>query len=941
MNDTKKSENIGTNLNNNKDFDHNDMPEDLKANTHTTDSNSKNKNNTKNDEQIKDILMKELNDNLNIDFKTPKPQNETTDGQNDDNKKNPSIISSLSVIPESNGNDEMSIKQSCNFDNQAKDIPSIKSSAIENYKYDEDNEDLMSVYGGNNDLELIVKNLENNEIMKQDFSIIEEDYLKVIEFGKVTQEQINKIIKPIKKNDLLYAKNIMERVELDGKIISRISDIKFLLIKDKSISNDAMSELEQKLLEKNIYGWREIFPGGDSFFRAIIFSYIEDIILTRNLSQYCVFLYELNKNIDDKYFNRILSFYKIEYSRALTNLILIYYALKVKKVDDGILKAHSIFIKTFNFDINFDMLIILNLKYIIYKYLRDNERKLYTKDYSVQMGSLLPAKYITQRGYIFKTFYENNLLQLNKEADKISISVIPFILRRDLYIYSFENNKVNQFVVNTGNNENKDFVPFKIILTNGSYQIIYTNDYYIQYQKFFSLFSSIANIYKVNSQSQNVAENKIKESNIFNTKNTMVFAANTMTQNVNMNMKSQSNNHFSPTPNNNKKCENQRNLNFNTNINNINDNIDNEDKRPKTEIFGKLRNRKKNNSTSNNNQNINNNNFKSTAQISVYGVDNKDEKERNSNSNNINNQYQQKFSSQNSAFQRPQFNNNKINTQIINECARCKKPIKIDQFYCDACNLDFIVNYIQKNYIIFIKNNISNLIKGKNVENLSLFLANLKINYSNSYQKTFTESYNNLTEYDRKEFTERFSSIRTSICLGCFKYIGGNQINKNNNICFRFPCGCIFCSGDCLNRFINAVSFMKFNYFSCACGKEYDYVNLKYLLYFSMSLNLFKFKNEILRFLYEIIKNKCCKCKREIELKQDNNNSLNIIQVSDPEVAQIFNINHFNHLICDKCYKNNEKIKNEFYCVLCNANHKVINNFTINKCAIRNTCSIF
>ena len=58
MNDTKKSENIGTNLNNNKDFDHNDMPEDLKANTHTSDSNSKNKNNTKNDEQIKDILMK-------------------------------------------------------------------------------------------------------------------------------------------------------------------------------------------------------------------------------------------------------------------------------------------------------------------------------------------------------------------------------------------------------------------------------------------------------------------------------------------------------------------------------------------------------------------------------------------------------------------------------------------------------------------------------------------------------------------------------------------------------------------------------------------------------------------------------------------------------------------------------------------------------------------
>ena len=172
-------------------------------------------------------------------------------------------------------------------------------------------------------------------------------------------------------------------------------------------------------------------------------------------------------------------------------------------------------------------------------------------------------------------------------------------------------------------------------------------------------------------------------------------------------------------------------------------------------------------------------------------------------------------------------------------------------------------------------------------------------------------------------------------------FFSGNQINNDpNNINFRFPCGCMFCSAGCLNRFINSVSFTKFNYFSCACGKEYDYINLKYLLFFAISHNLFKFKNEILRFIYEMVKNKCCRCKKEIPLKQDNNNCLNIIEVNDPESMQIFNISQFNHLVCENCYKNKDKIKNEFYCVLCNTNHKVINNFTNNKCAVRNNCNI-
>ena len=50
------------------------------------------------------------------------------------------------------------------------------------------------------------------------------------------------------------------------------------------------------------------------------------------------------------------------------------------------------------------------------------------------MGELLPNSYI--EGQRFKAFYENNLLQLGKNVEKISLLVIPYILRRDLFIYT-------------------------------------------------------------------------------------------------------------------------------------------------------------------------------------------------------------------------------------------------------------------------------------------------------------------------------------------------------------------------------------------------------------------------------------------------------------------------------------------------------------------------
>ena len=1039
--------------------------------------------NNTNHENDKELLIKELSENLNIDYDT---------NDNNANIYNAGgIKQSLTTIQEDINEsitDPSIISRKDKKKEENKNLEVCGDSTI--LKEFEEEDDLMSLYGGNNDIESIVNNLQNNENMKQDISILVEDYLNVIKFNKINKEQITKIIQSVNSNDLQDGKKIIESKDYDGNIISKISDINYLLFKAKDIDNKDMDDIKKKIEEKSniLFAWRDIMPGPDSFFRAIMFSFLEDIILSRNINYYKNFLYELNKNIENNYFKKILTFYQINCLRAKVYFILIYYAMTLQDVEISTQKAHSFFIKIYNFDTNFDLLLILNLKFLIYKYLKNNEKKLYTREYSVRMGNLLPSKYQTKNGnYNFKGFYENNLLQLNQDTERISVSVIPFILRRDLYIYSFEEKKINHIWVHTDNKENKDFIPFRLFIVNGSYEIIYQKEYYNQFQKIFSNYSNI-NQNKIINNNENIKnekileniddEEKIKTSSVIlneylNSKNNNDNNVENkeiqpkISHNDNNNIIKQNNihtnqidniNNFNSNMNNNKigninlninkskeksnnniNNNNNNNLNINNFINTNNNNIDNNKKNMmnnninnnmNNNINNNMNNNINNNLSNNSNNNINNNinnnlnnnlminnknyvkknsfnnnncnnctsynnymNNNNYINVSNYNSNpisqpliipknntnnNKNntneedleaflesplEKQDNPKNNNIraysspdiqqviyfSQQNENNNPQNNSHVLRAQPSNTSYNISIKKECPMCKKPVS-NNFYCQKCIINHLIPFVQNSYIQFIKNNISNIIKNRPKESLTTFLPNLIIVFPNKISKSFSESYYMLSDIDKNIFNEKLNNFKTSLCLGCFKfvnkennflYFNDKAVEGKNVFLFRFPCGCIFCSADCLNRFINAVPIKKINSFICACGVEYDYTKLKFLLYFALSHNLIYFKNEILRYMYEIIKDKCCKCNKIIVLNQDKKNNVNIMEVKDKEAEQIFGINKFNHLICDKCAKSKEMSKNNFCCYLCKSEHLILNKKNLQNCQIRNTCSIF
>ena len=105
--------------------------------------------------------------------------------------------------------------------------------------------------------------------------------------------------------------------------------------------------------------------------------------------------------------------------------------MSLNNIKNSILKSYSILIKVINNFPDFDLGIILYLKYSIYKYIQFNEGKLYTKDFSVNLNNLLPEKYQIDGKFLYKEFYEKDLIPLNKEAERIIIYITLFCFRKN------------------------------------------------------------------------------------------------------------------------------------------------------------------------------------------------------------------------------------------------------------------------------------------------------------------------------------------------------------------------------------------------------------------------------------------------------------------------------------------------------------------------------
>ena len=172
-------------------------------------NNEKNKNNKK--EQEKEQLLKEFSENINVDLGGNNEKNP--------NPKNQNIKPTMSTIPEA------SIEISCiePFKGMNNKMERNEESTILNI-FGDDDDNLISFYGAGGDLENLVKNI---DLKKNEPT----GYLPVVNYNKVSNEQLAKLTQSIEQDDLLACKKYIDKIEFDGKMVTKINDLKFLLMK--------------------------------------------------------------------------------------------------------------------------------------------------------------------------------------------------------------------------------------------------------------------------------------------------------------------------------------------------------------------------------------------------------------------------------------------------------------------------------------------------------------------------------------------------------------------------------------------------------------------------------------------------------------------------------------------------------------------------------------
>ena len=286
--------------------------------------------------------------------------------------------------------------------------------------------------------------------------------------------------------------------------VSPLSTIEYLIEENVAFEENKKHQMVSHLLklEEHAYKWRHIRGDGNCFYRAIIFAFLENIVITNNLyllKEFAIGFYD-KINTNNPYVqniqylsNRIKSINTVM-SIELLHLLIEY--LEQEQVS----MCYETLIKAFCFCPAFDLAMIFYFKYLLYEFIKENQNKLYSNDFSVPLGNLLPSKYQDDNNnFDFELFYKEHLFEFGRDAEKIIVYITPFVLKCDLkvIIYDFESNKDNCLYVREFNCGLNDKAKIEVLFKKTHYELTYNKEYFNQHQNLLSLYTNLNENIKV------------------------------------------------------------------------------------------------------------------------------------------------------------------------------------------------------------------------------------------------------------------------------------------------------------------------------------------------------------------------------------------------------------------------------------------------------------
>ncbi len=181
----------------------------------------------------------------------------------------------------------------------------------------------------------------------------------------------------------------------------------------------------------NIKFYRKVKGDGNSFYRIIIFQIFEIIIINKKINLLRSIILDIHQCYNNSITQNYLNDGKLD--KIKPNLIFqILISIYLKCEENNIELAYKIFLISINSCKSFDEGLIWYYRYILYKYIKDNQLNHFSKTFNINIGSLLPEKYENNGNYklmnFIKKIYLNYLIMLKKLLYMLLLLFLELIL---------------------------------------------------------------------------------------------------------------------------------------------------------------------------------------------------------------------------------------------------------------------------------------------------------------------------------------------------------------------------------------------------------------------------------------------------------------------------------------------------------------------------------
>ena len=241
-----------------------------------------------------------------------------------------------------------------------------------------------------------------------------------------------------------------------------------------------IEEIKDKEIWRNkVYKIREIKNDSNSFMRSIMFFYLENIILNKDIDSMKKFMIK---------FNEIDSIFQSENNKNNKEKIIhILYILLDCLNEGNIDKAYNFLLKSFLFISEFDFSLNYFMRKLISDYISHNQNAYLSEEEPVKIIELIPQKYKTNQNGNIQLLDEflNDLINMEYKIpnNEIYSKIIPNIFHYDLsvIIYDRNNKKINEIKYKYKANNNL-FLNLIYYEQGKNFGIYYTKEFFEKFK---------------------------------------------------------------------------------------------------------------------------------------------------------------------------------------------------------------------------------------------------------------------------------------------------------------------------------------------------------------------------------------------------------------------------------------------------------------------------